>query len=106
SVQPDGPAASPAAALPRRVFVHRQGYLITQSPVDEFRSYGLRYAPGRLLLHDEAGRPGQLRYQLDRAGLHLRGTLGGPDSVRWLLRGLPWRGLPLLRPGHWRAGPE
>lgn len=104
---PPGPLAPPAgphsAPLPRRLFVHRRGYLITQSPADEFRSYRLRYAPGCLLLRDEAGRPGELRYRRDSAGLHLRGTLGGPDSVRWLLRGLPWRGLPLLRPGHWRA---
>ncbi|MBO2008245.1 hypothetical protein [Hymenobacter negativus] len=103
AVQPDVPAAPPAGPLPRRVFVHRQGYFITQSASDNFRSYTLRYAPGRLLLCDEAGRPGELRYHLDSAGLHLRGTLSGPDSVQWLARPLPGRELPLLRPGRWSA---
>jgi hypothetical protein len=98
AVQAEGLAPGP---VPRRVFVHRQGYLITQTASDSLRSYSLTYAPGRLLLRDEAGRPGQLRYRLDSAGLHLRGTLGPGDSVRWLARPLPWQRLPLLRPGSW-----
>jgi hypothetical protein len=99
SVQAEIPGA---ASPPRRLFVHRQGYFITQSVQDSLRSYSLSYAPGRLLLRDEAGRPSELRYRLDRAGLHLRGTLGA-DSVRWLARPLPWRQLPLLRPDSWVA---
>jgi hypothetical protein len=102
AVRPEGAAAGPR---PRRVFVHRRGYFITQAPNDELRSYALRYAPGRLLLRDEAGRPGTLAYWQDSAGLHLRGALAG-DSVRWLARPLPWRQLPLLRPGHWTADAE
>jgi hypothetical protein len=97
-VHAEGLAPGP---VPRRVFVHRQGYLITQTADDSLRSYALTYAPGRLLLRDEAGRPGRLQYRLDSAGLHLRGTLGPGDSVRWLARPLPWQRLPLLRPGSW-----
>ncbi|MGI4871849.1 MAG: hypothetical protein ACRYFX_11820 [Janthinobacterium lividum] len=80
----------------KRVFVHRQGYFITQTADDSLRSYRLTYAPNQLLLRDEAGRPGALRYSLDSAGLHLAGILGH-DSVRWLARPLPWRALPLLQ---------
>jgi hypothetical protein len=98
AVQAEGLAAGP---VPRRIFVHRQGYFITQAAGDSLRSYALAYAPGRLLLRDEAGHPSQLRYHLDSAGLHLRGTLGTGDSVRWLARPLPWRQLPLLHPGSW-----
>ena len=98
AVQAEGPASG---SVPRRVFVHRQGYFVTQAAGDSLRSYALTYAPGRLLLRDEAGHPGQLRYRLDSAGLHLRGTLGPGDSVRWLARPLPWQRLPLLRPGSW-----
>lgn len=100
AVQAEGPASGP---VPRRVFVHRQGYFITQAADDSLRSYALTYAPGHLLLRDEAGQSGQLRYHLDSAGLHLRGILGPGDSVRWLARPLPWQRLPLLRPGHWAA---
>lgn len=98
AVQAEGPTTGP---VPRRVFVHRQGYFITQSAEDSLRSYTLTYAPGRLLLRDEAEHSGQLRYRYDRTGLHLRGTLGPGDTVRWLARPLPWQHLPLLRPGSW-----
>ena len=80
----------------KRVFVHRQGYFITQTADDSLRSYQLTYASGCLLLRDETGHPGALRYTVDSAGLHLTGTLGA-DSVRWLARPLPWRQLPLLQ---------
>lgn len=100
AVQAEGPAV--AGVLPHRVFVHRQGYFITQSAQDSLRSYALTLTPGQLLLRDEAGLPSELHYHLDRAGMHLRGTLDG-DSVRWLARPLPWRRLPLLRPGTWVA---
>ena len=101
AVQAEGPEVGP---LPRRVFVHRQGYFITQSAGDSLRSYALTYALGRLLLRDEAGRAGELRYRLDSAGLHLRGQLApGGDSVRWLAQPLPLRQLPLLQGGHWVA---
>ncbi|MFD2718629.1 hypothetical protein ACFST9_07870 [Hymenobacter monticola] len=101
-VRPERPAA---ASQPRRVFVHRRGYFITQDANDQLHSYTLRYAPGYLLLRDEAGRPGTMAHWQDSAGLHLRGTLAG-DSVRWLVRPLPWQQLPLLQPGHWTADAE
>jgi hypothetical protein len=85
----------PAAVVPLRLFVHRQGYLLTQAADGQLRDYQLTYAPGRLLLRDEVGRVGQLRYTIGPTGLRLVGTLGA-DSVHWLARPLPWRQLPLL----------
>ncbi|HET9503906.1 MAG TPA: hypothetical protein VFO93_10210 [Hymenobacter sp.] len=89
-------ALRPAAAVPLRLFVHRQGYLLTQAADGQLQAYKLTYAPGRLLLRDETGRSGQLSYTVSSAGLRLVGTLGA-DSVLWLARPLPWRQLPLLR---------
>ncbi len=89
-------ALRPTAAVPQRVFVHRQGYFITQAADGQLQDYKLTYAPGRLLLRGETGRSGQLRYTMSPTGLHLVGTLGA-DSVNWLARPLPWRALPLLR---------
>jgi hypothetical protein len=89
-------ALRPAAAVPLRLFVHRQGYLITQAADGQGQDYKLTYAPGQLLLRDEAGRISRLRYLATPAGLRLTGALGA-DSVRWLARPLPWRQLPLLR---------
>ena len=94
--------ATTATAVPLRLFVHRQGYLITQQSDGQLQDYQLTYAPGQLLLRDEAGRVSRLRYTAGPAGLRLAGTLG-PDSVRWLARPLPWRQLPLLQGGHWVA---
>jgi len=91
-------ALRPAAAVPLRLFVHRQGYLLTQAANGQLQDYKLTYAPGRLLWRDEAGRSGQLCYTVSPAGLRLVGTLGA-DSVCWLARPLPWRQLPLLRGG-------
>jgi hypothetical protein len=91
-----------ARAVPLRLFVHRQGYLITQAADGQVQDYKLIYTPGQLLLRDEAGRTSRLRYLATPAGLRLTGTLGA-DSVRWLARPLPWRQLPLLRGGHWVA---
>jgi hypothetical protein len=90
----------PAAAVPQRLFVHRQGYLITQQTDGQVQSYHLTYAPGQLLLRDEAGRASRLRYTTGPAGLRLTGTLGA-DSVGWLARPLPWRQLPLLQGERW-----
>ena len=90
----------PSTKTPLRLFVHRQGYLITQQSNGQLRDYQLIYAPGQLLLRDEAGRASRLCYTAGPNGLQLTGTLG-PDSVRWLARPLPWRQLPLLRGGHW-----
>lgn len=87
-----------AKAAPLRLFVHRQGYLITQQSDGQLRDYQLTYAPGQLLLRDEAGQTSRLRYSTSPEGLRLTGTLG-PDSVRWLARPLPWRQLPLLQGG-------
>ena len=98
-------AAAPCLAarkVPLRLFVHRQGYLITQAADGQMTSYHLTYAPGQLLLRDEAGRTSRLRYTTSTGGLRLAGTLG-PDSVRWLARPLPWRRLPLLQGWRWVA---
>jgi hypothetical protein len=92
----------PAAAAPPRLFVHRQGYLITQELDGQVRDYKLTYAAGQLMLRDEAGQTSRLHYTTSPAGLRLTGTLG-PDSVHWLARPLPWRQLPLLQGGHWVA---
>jgi len=89
-------AQRPAAAVPLRLFLHRQGYLITQAADGQVQDYKLTYAPGQLLLRDEAGRSSRLRYIATPAGLRLVGALGA-DSVRWLVRPLPWRQLPLLQ---------
>ena len=87
---------------PLRVFVHRQGYFITQTADGQLQDYPLRYAPGRLLLRGPDGRVDTLRYTLNAKGLRLTGWLGG-DSVHWLARPLDWRRLPLLQQGHWVA---
>jgi len=92
----------PAAAAPQRLFVHRQGYLITQAVDGQVRDYKLTYAPGLLLLRDEAGQPSRLHYTASPAGLRLTGMLGS-DSVRWLACQLSWRQLPLLKSGRWVA---
>jgi hypothetical protein len=89
-------ALRPAAAVPLRLFVHRQGYLIVQAANGQIQDYKLTYIPDQLLLRDEAGRISRLHYLATPAGLRLTGTLG-PDSVRWLAQPLPWRQLPLLR---------
>ena len=99
AVVPLRPASVPT---PARVFVHRRGYFITQAADGRLQDYALQYAPGQLLLHSSGGRLSTLRYATDSAGLHLTGTLGA-DSVHWLARPLPWRRLPLLRPGRWSA---
>jgi hypothetical protein len=91
----------PATTAPLRLFVHRQGYLLTQQKDGQLQDYKLTYAPGLLLLN-KAGQIGRLRYTASPKGLRLTGTLGA-DSVRWLARPLPWRQLPLLRGGHWVA---
>ena len=95
------PEAAPG--LPRRVFVHRQGYFIVQTAADSLRDYQLSYGPGRLHLLDYDSTRYQLRYQPAPGGrLLLTGHLGGPDSVRLLVRPLAWRRLPLLQPEfHW-----
>jgi hypothetical protein len=105
SPAPSHAAATPQQAarqVPLRLFVHRQGYLITQAADGQMKSYQLAYAPGQLLLRDEAGRTSRLRYTTSTSGLRLAGTLG-PDSVHWLARPLPWRRLPLLQGWHWVA---
>ncbi len=89
-----------AAPVPMRLFVHRQGYLITQAADGQVQDYQLSYAPGQLVLHDEQGRANHLRYTISPQGLRLAGVLHA-DSVRWLARPLPWRQLPLLGGGHW-----
>jgi uncharacterized membrane protein YphA (DoxX/SURF4 family) len=93
-------AQRPAAAVPLRLFVHRQGYLITQTADGQVQDYKLTYAPGQLLLRDEAGCISRLHYLATPAGLRLTGALGA-DSVRWLAHPLPWQRLPLLQSGHW-----
>lgn len=93
----------PAQKAPQRLFVHRQGYLITQAADGQLTDYQLTYAPGQLLLRDEAGQLSRLRYSTGPEGLRLAGVLG-PDSISWLARPLAWRQLPLLRGGHWVAG--
>jgi hypothetical protein len=95
-------ALRPAVAVPMRLFVHRQDYLITQTADGQVQDYKLAYAPGQLLLRDETGRTSRLRYFATPAGLRLTGTLRA-DSVHWLARPLPWRQLPLLQGGHWVA---
>jgi hypothetical protein len=92
----------PAQQAPQRLFVHRQGYLITQAADGQLQDYQLTYAPGQLLLRDEAGYLSCLRYTTGPEGMRLAGTLG-PDSISWLARPLPWRQLPLLQGGHWVA---
>jgi len=87
-------------AAPLRVFVHRQGYFITQTADGQLQDYPLRYGPGWLLLRGPHGRPDTLRYTRTAQGLRLTGTLGS-DSVRWLARPLAWQKLPLLQAGHW-----
>jgi hypothetical protein len=93
-------ALRPAAAVPLRLFVHRQGYFITQVADGQVQDYKLTYAPGQLLLRDRAGCTSRLRYLATPAGLRLTGTLGA-DSISWLARPLPWRQRPLLRRGSW-----
>ena len=95
------PADAPGA-VPQRLFVHRQGYLITQATDGQLTDYHLSYAPGYLLLRNEAGQTSCLSYTAGPDGLRLAGTLGA-DSVRWLARPLPWRQLPLLQNWHWVA---
>ena len=87
-------------AVPLRLFVHRQGYLITQAADGQLQDYQISYAPGQLVLRDENGRASRLHYSINPEGLHLTGILHA-DSVRWLARPLPWRQLPLLGGGHW-----
>lgn len=91
-----------AAGRPKRVFVHREGYFITQAADDTLRDYQLRYGPARLHLLDYDGARTTLAYQLRPDGrLHLHGRWG-PDSLLLILRPLNWRRLPLLRPElHW-----
>ena len=91
------PTAKPAI-VPYRLFVHRQGYLITQATDGQLQDYKLSYAPGQLLLRDETGQASRLRYTTSPEGLHLTGTLGA-DSISWLARPLPWQQLPLLGGG-------
>lgn len=86
----------PAQKAPQRLFVHRQGYLLTQAADGQLQDYHLTYAPGQLLLRDEAGHLSRMRYTAGPEGLRLAGVLG-PDSISWLARPLPWQQLPLLR---------
>jgi len=98
------PAANQPQAL-RRLFIHRQGYLITQSVTEQLHDYRLTYAAGGrvLLLRDADSNTSRLvcTRATDGSWLQLRGTLG-PDSVNLLARSLAWQQLPLLEPGfHW-----
>ena len=104
----NGDTISPAANQPqalRRLFIHRQGYLITQSATEQLHDYRLTYTAGGtvLLLRDSDGSLSRLvcTRAADGSWLQLRGTLG-PDSVNLLTRPLAWQQLPLLQKGfHW-----
>lgn len=89
------------APVPLRLFVHRQGYLITQAADGHVQDYQLTYLPGQLLLQAD-GQTSRLHYTTTSKGLRLTGTLGA-DSVHWLARPLPWRQLPLLQGWRWVA---
>jgi uncharacterized membrane protein YhaH (DUF805 family) len=97
----NGDSLSAAAGRLTRLFVHRQGYFITQTADAQLQDYPLSYGPGRLHLRGYDGTRITLRYRTAGPRLLLRGRWG-PDSVFIEARTLPWRRLPLLQPEfHW-----
>ncbi|RYZ00189.1 MAG: hypothetical protein EOO11_02470 [Chitinophagaceae bacterium] len=85
-------------ALPKRVFVHRDGYLVLQDSSDGLRSYPLRVDADRLAVTFQMGRMSTMvsfRYALRDSALTILRPAG--DSVLLQARMLNWRALPALR---------
>ncbi|HVZ41886.1 MAG TPA: hypothetical protein VHI13_21570 [Candidatus Kapabacteria bacterium] len=99
------PPATDAAFRPRRFFVHRRGYFITQSMRDEMTDYklGYRAADSELILNANDGATIALHYTLsgNDSLITLQGTWRS-DSVTIRARRLNLDALPLLQPTfHW-----
>lgn len=97
-----------AAANPfswKRVFIHRQGYLITENAGEQMKDYELKYdtLQHRFLLNDyEQHKNYVLSYRVSGdSTLSLNGRWGS-DSVLVFLRQIDLSGLPLMqREFHW-----
>ncbi|MBS1910483.1 MAG: hypothetical protein JST22_00730 [Bacteroidetes bacterium] len=99
------PPTTDAGLRPRRFFVHRRGYFITQSMRDEMTDYKLGYrgADSELILNANDGATIDLRYTLsgNDSLLTLEGTWRS-DAVTIRARRLNLDSLPLLQPSfHW-----
>jgi hypothetical protein len=91
--------------MPKRIFIHRRGYFITQSPDDRMQDYKLDYdlPNSRLILKGNDGSKTALNYTLsgNEGLLLLNGVMGG-DSVVLHARRMDLSGLPLLGSSfHW-----
>jgi hypothetical protein len=91
----------------RRVFVHRQGYLIVQDMQDRMQDYAMTLSPdlGQMQLLD-AQRGVWDSLQVEAVGNALtgmRGVMAG-DTLAVELRQLDWRAMPLLQGEfHWTS---
>ncbi len=85
----------------RRVFVHRQGYLIVQYMDDHMRDYALEIdeQQGRLRLLVDVAQLEWNDLQFRAVGHHLAALSGvvEGDTLSMKLQALDWRALPLLR---------
>ena len=100
------PALPGETARPRRIFIHRRGYLITQSMTDRMIDYRLDYdtlARMLRLTDPSGGMTSALHYRWSEPDslLRLDGTIGR-DTISMVARRLDLSTLPLMEGGfHW-----